>query len=190
MRSSGSTRKRPDRRIRVGVVLVGDDDPRRCTGRRLIRLGLAREVRDAAGPSDRPVVLDPYSAVPLTAADRTRASAGGLVAVDCSWNRLSASRSGHPRSGGSSIGSGARRLPILVAANPQHFGRLGELNTVEALAAALYLLGRPGEAVRLLSGFAGGPTFLELNRERLDRYARAQSVEELVESERALFGGR
>jgi pre-rRNA-processing protein TSR3 len=76
---------------------------------------------------------------------------------------------------------------MLVAGNPQHFGRLGELNTAEALAAALHLVGRPDEAHELLAGFAGGPAFLELNRERLERYARASSPEALVREERALF---
>ena len=109
------------------------------------------------------------------------------MAVDCSWNRLSG---GHargaptpaPRPAGPS-----RRLPLLLAGNPQHYGRVGELNTAEALAAALYVLGEPAAAARLLEGFAGGPAFLTMNRERLDRYARAASPEELRAEERSLF---
>ena len=77
---------------------------------------------------------------------------------------------------------------MLVATNPQHFGRVGELNTAEALAAALHLLGRPAEARRLLDGFAGGAAFLDVNHERLARYERAGSPEQLVREERALFG--
>ena len=135
-------------------------------------------------------MLDPYATVPLTSADRPRADAHGLVAVDCSWNRLSARHArGLPRT---AVVHGAvgRRLPILVASNPQHYGRLGELNTAEALAAALVLLGEPEDAARLLEGFAGGPAFFELNRERLARYAGASSPEELVREERGLFAER
>lgn len=187
MRSSGSTLSLPERPIRIGIVLVGDDQPRKCTGRRLVHLGLATEVRLPPGTRTRPVVLDPYARRPLTSADRPRVEADGLVAVDCSWNRLS---SRHQRAGTSeTIGRVpvGRRLPMLIAANPQHFGRLGELNTAEALAAALWLLGYPRQAARILAGFAGGPAFLDLNRERLDRYARASSPEELVREERSLF---
>jgi len=78
---------------------------------------------------------------------------------------------------------------MLLAANPQHFGRWGELNTAEALAAALWLLGHRDEANRLLDGFAGGPAFFEVNRERLARYARATSADRLLREERRLFGG-
>jgi pre-rRNA-processing protein TSR3 len=187
MRSSGSTRSPPSRPIRLGVVVVGDDHARLCTGRRLVRLGLAREVGRSSARSDGPIVLDPYATVPLSAADRPRAEADGLVAVDCSWNRLAASRSRGPPPGGPR--AHARRLPILVATNPQHFGRLGELNTAEALAAALWVVGRQGDARRLLAGFAGGPAFLEVNAERLDRYGRARTADEVVRAERALFGG-
>jgi len=187
MGSSGSTPSPPDRPIRLGIVLVGDDHPRKCTGRRLVRLGLAVEVRPPRGGRARPVVLDPYARLPLTAADRPRAEADGLVAIDCSWNRLSARRERDEDAGVGVRGGANRRLPMLVASNPQHFGRLGELNTVEALAAALWLLGRPREAQRILAGFAGGSAFLLLNRDRLDRYSHAASPDVLVREERAFF---
>jgi pre-rRNA-processing protein TSR3 len=82
-----------------------------------------------------------------------------------------------------------RRLPILVAANPQHYGRLTELNTVEALAAAVYLLGRRAQAEHLLEGFRGGPQFLEINRARLDAYAAAVDADAVRAVEQELFGG-
>jgi pre-rRNA-processing protein TSR3 len=78
---------------------------------------------------------------------------------------------------------------MLLAANPQHFGRLGELNTVEALAAALVVLGRRAQAQSLLAGFAGGNAFLAMNAERFGRYARARSGAAIARSERLLFGG-
>ncbi len=187
MRSSGSTRSLPDGPIRLGIVLVGDDHPRACTGRRLLRRGLARELPPSAASAGRAIVLDPYAEVPLTRADEPRARRAGLVAVDCSWNRLAASRA--KRTGARPAPPGSRRLPMLLAANPQHFGRVGELNTVEALAAALWLLGHREEARRLLDGFAGGPAFLEVNRERLEHYARASTAERLVREERVVFGG-
>jgi pre-rRNA-processing protein TSR3 len=189
MRSSGSTPNRPEPAIRLGIVLVGDDHARACTGRRLLRQGLARKVGRPGSEAGRAVILDPYAPVPLSAADRSRARSAGVVAVDCSWNRLSSAHAKDPRPAGLRDGGRERRLPMLLAANPQHFGRVGELNTAEALAAALCVLGQGAEARRLLEGFAGGRAFFELNRERLERYARAASADELLREERALFGG-
>ncbi len=188
MRSSGSTLSPPEPRVRLALVVVGDDHPRACTGRRLVRLGLARQIPRLPTGRSSALILDPYAPVPLSPADARRAASGGLVALDCSWNRLS---SAHERqTGGSRSGrsGGARRLPMLLAGNPQHFGRLGELNTAEALAAALWLLGARTAAARLLEGFAGGAAFLQMNAERLARYARAGTPDRLVEEERALFG--
>jgi len=187
MRSSGSTPSPPEAAIRLSVVLVGDDHPRACTGRRLIRQHLAREASAAAARAGRAIVLDPYAPVPLTRADQARALHGGILAVDCSWNRLSADRSRGPDVRPIRGPAGARRLPMLLAANPQHFGRLGELNTAEALAAALFLVGRLAQAHALLAGFAGGRAFFEVNRERLEHYAAASSPEELLREERAAF---
>jgi pre-rRNA-processing protein TSR3 len=78
---------------------------------------------------------------------------------------------------------------VLVAANPQHYGRLTQLTTVEAFCAALSILGREAEAERVIEGFAGGPEFLAINRARLDRYRSASGPDEVLTAEKALFGG-
>jgi len=189
MRSSGSTRKPPPKSaLRLFVVLAGEDHPKACTGRRLLRwrrvVRLPRE--DASSPS--PVVLDPYAPTPLSAADLGAAERGGLLAVDCSWNRL-ASRGTFPGAGSRNRSRGThRRLPILIAANPQHYGRVAELNTVEALSAALSVLGRVEAAEQLMEGFRGGAEFLEVNRTRLDRYRAAADPVDVAALEKELFG--
>jgi ribosome biogenesis protein Tsr3 len=133
MRSSGSTRSpRAECPVRLFIALAGEDHPKACTGRRLLARGLARPARTGSRTPGRPITLDPHAALPLSAMDRSRVDASGLLAVDCSWNQLAArgrlptdpTDSGHPPP--------RRRLPILVAANPQHYGRMTELNTVEA----------------------------------------------------------
>lgn len=188
MRSSGSTPNRRSRRpIARYVLVVGDDHPKACTGRRLLRQGLARPT-PPRNLGRGPILLDPFAPDPLSGADLGTAEREGIAAVDCSWNRLS--ERGHLRDRGPR-GAGAglpRRLPLLVATNPQHFGRIGQLNTVEALGAALYLLDRPSEARELLQGFAGGEALLEVNRLRLERYRGLRSPEEVRATERALFG--
>jgi len=188
MRSSASTPSRsPSHRIRLLVLVAGEDHPKACTGRRLIRWGRATDANRAAhGPG---VVLDPFASVPLSGADRGAALRGGLLAVDCSWNRLS-DRGALPQGAVDRVAAGIRRrLPILVATNPQHYGRLAQLNTVEALAAGAYILGSPPEARTLLEGFHGGAEFLSINAERLDRYRSAADPEATLRAERALFGG-
>ncbi len=188
MRSSGSTpTDRPERTIPLGIVLVGDDDPKRCTGRRLIARGWAAELR---GRSVLPgsVLLDPRAATPLSRADRWSARRGGLVAVDCSWNRLEGRRALLLERGSRPGAIHHRRLPWLVAANPQHYGRVAELNTAEALAASLYLLGEPERAQRLLTEFPGETTLLRLNEAWLARYADADGPHAVTAIEQRFFG--
>lgn len=133
------------------------------------------------------MVLDPYAPQPLSRADRPTAERYGILAIDCSWNRLSL-RGGFSEAEGDAAPR-HRRLPFLIATNPQHYGRLGELNTAEALGAALFLLGHPKEAAGLLEGFAGGPAFLDINRDRLDRFARAVDGDATLRIERAIYSG-
>lgn len=189
MGSSGSTPTTPpEGRVRLRLSVAGEDHPRACTGRRLIRLGLAERV-DLGRPIPRgAILLDPHAPVPLSRSDRPGALAGGLFGVDCSWNRL-AHRGGYPAEPRGVPGAQRRRLPYLLAGNAQHYGRLGELNTAEALAAGLYLLGEIDRATGLLEGFPGGASFLRLNEVRLRRYADCAAPEETRRAEAELFGG-
>jgi len=191
MPSSGSTRNPRDRPgpVRLFIVLAGEDHPKACTGRRLLHRGLARRVSRIEGIVPPPVVLDPYASEPLAAADRKAVVQGGILAVDCSWNRLT-HRGRFPGTDADDRDRGLRRrLPFLIATNPQHYGRPAQLNTVEALAAALYLVGRAEDAARILRGFRGSDAFLPVNRERLDAYARARDAAAVLAVERRLFGG-
>jgi pre-rRNA-processing protein TSR3 len=170
------------------VLLVGEDHAKACTGRRLLHRGLARPISVHSPSARGAIVLDPHADRPLSPTDRTRALRAGVLAIDCSWNRLG-ERGRLPALGGAvSAHAAHRRLPILLAANPQHYGRPTELNTVEALAAATFLLGHRAQAERLLDGFRGGPGFLLLNRDRLTAYAGSPDALRVRDAERALFG--
>lgn len=191
MGSSGSTPSRPPRTpLRLFLVLAGEDHPRACTGRRLLRWGRAQRVRSEDAGFPRPIVLDPFSVTPLSAADKDAAEKGGLLAVDCSWNRL-ASRGTFPGTKPRNRSRGThRRLPLLIATNPQHYGRVAQLNTVEALSAALSILGRREEAEKLLLGFRGADEFLTANRDRFERYRMAGEPADVVAAEKSFFGSR
>jgi len=155
---------------------MNECDPKKCTALKLARHGVVRLVRRIP---TRAVVLNPFSEVAFSPADRGVVERWGLVVVDCSWkNADSVFRK---------IRHG-RCLPFLIAANPINYGHVGKLSSAEALAAALYIIGYREEAKRVLSLFKWGPHFFELNREYLEAYANASSSEEVVGVQKRLMG--
>lgn len=154
------------------VRYEGDDDPDKCTARKLSRFDLAELHRsDRATPGG--VVLNPHAERALSPADAELARERGLVALDCSWESAGEKQF--------SMRGEHRALPYLVAANPVNFGRPMELTTVEAFAAGLHILGEPEQADEILSKFTWGETFSELNEEPLRRYSECEDSSEIVE---------
>jgi pre-rRNA-processing protein TSR3 len=153
--------------VEIHVRYEGDDDPDKCTARKLERFDLATLHRvDRETPYG--VVLNPHAEQALSPADATET----LVALDCSWESAGEKRF--------SLRGEHRALPYLVAANPVNFGRPFQLTTVEAIAAALCIFGERAHAERVLSKFRWGETFLELNDEPLRRYADCADSTEVV----------
>ncbi len=152
-------------------------NPKACTGLKLGRFYLAKVFYTPRGIPRDAIVLSPFASRVISRGDADRASKG-LVVLDCSWEKATevfeALR-----------GRVAPRvLPFLLAANPVNYGKARKLSTVEAFASALYIVGREGEAREVLSKFKWGPSFLELNRELLARYAGAKDGEEIARIER------
>lgn len=162
---------------RVTIYHANQCDPKRCTGLKLKRHGLARLVNKTRFLPKRAVVLNPFSEIAFSPADRERVEAFGLVALDCSWEHAEKVLL-------KQVKGTSRCLPILIAGNPVNFGKATKLTTVEALAAALYIAGFKQKAEELLSIFSWGHTFLELNQALLENYASAQDSTEIVEMQR------
>ena len=160
--------------MELHVRYEGDDDPDKCTARRLAQFDLVGLHRsDRATPYG--IVLDPLAEQALSPADGPDHDGGGLnrlVALDCSW--VSADEDAFDLQGVH------RALPFLVAANPVNYGRPFRLTTAEALAAACYILGDPDLASEVMEPFRWGETFLELNAEPLRRYADCEDSTEVV----------
>ncbi|MGC9435626.1 MAG: DUF367 family protein [Methanomicrobiales archaeon] len=144
-------------------------DPRRCTIRKLSRRGLVRELRSVRAIPAGTILLDPTAERALSPADR---GAPSLTVLDTSWEVFDDLRVPARR---------RRALPFLVAANPVNFGRPFRLTSVEALAAALCILGEREQAEEILARFGWGMRFLEVNEEPLALYAAARSSREVVE---------
>lgn len=153
--------------VELHVRYEGDDDPEKCTARKLARFDLVSlHQSDQSTPPG--LVLNPHADRALSPADE----GNRLIALDCSWETANEARF--------SLRGMHRALPFLVAANPVNYGRPFRLSTVEALAAGLIILGARELAVHLLDKFRWGETFLELNAEPLERYAACSNSADVV----------
>ena len=168
------------KQVKIIVYHAGQCDPKKCTGLKLKRHGFVRIVRQLKFLPKRAVVLNPFSEIAFSPADRKRIEDFGLVGLDCSWEHAEKVLLKHVR-------GTSRCLPILIAGNPVNFGKPTKLTTVEALVAALYIAGFKEEALQLLSIFKWGHTFLEINQERLESYAKAKDSTAVVELQEHLL---
>merc|ERR1719383_776976 len=159
-------------RVKLAMWDLGQCDRNRCTGTRLARQGLIKELRLGAGHPG--VCLTPVGRAPVSWEDRELMRARGLSVVDCSWNRLDEVPFGQCKS------KAPRLLPWLLAANPVNWGRPCKLSCAEALAAALFVCGWQEEAVEVLSRFKWGHSFFSINADILDRYASCRTSDQVL----------
>ena len=157
--------------MELHIRYEGDDDPAKCTARKLAKFDRATLHRSHR-ETPYGIVLNPHAEQALSPADRDVAETGALVALDCSWESAGEAQF--------SLAGEHRALPYLVAANPVNFGRPMQLTTVEALAAALVIVGEREQADDILSKFTWGETCLELNDEPLRRYADCADSTDIV----------
>lgn len=120
------------------------------------------------------IVLDPYAEKCISHEDVSIAHKQGILAIDCSWKHaehvFASLQKTRP----------CRALPFLVAANPINFGKAFKLTTLEAVAAAVFILGEQQQAERLLQLYKWSPHFLVLNKEPLVEYQQAKTSKEII----------
>jgi pre-rRNA-processing protein TSR3 len=164
----------------VFVLLLKQDDPRKCTAAKLARHGLVKALFKMKQIPRRSIVLDPFASEILLPSDRGLAQENGLAAVDCSWEKVQAAFAVRMRGEG-------RRLPTLLAANPVNYAKPHKLSSAEALAAALHIMGFRERARQLLALFKWGAGFLTLNSQPLESYSSVSTVAEMSVAEAQYF---
>lgn len=147
-------------------------DPKKCSGRKLARLGLIKTLK--VGQRFPGMVLSPVGTMTVAPDDRKIIEASGLAVIDCSWARIDETPFDRMKS------PQPRLLPFLIAANPINYGKPCKLSCVEAVAAALYIVGLKAEAKWYMNKFSWGHTFIELNEELLEAYANCTNREEIL----------
>ncbi|MBY8999695.1 MAG: DUF367 family protein [Candidatus Heimdallarchaeota archaeon] len=160
------------KKIQVSICNFHTCNPKMCTAQKIIKTKKAIEIQ-VTHIKFHSIVLTPLSFIALSPEDRETAINNGLVGVDCSWNNIAGGEEALSR------GSG-RALPFLVAANPTNYGKPSKLSTLEAIAAALYILGDKKQSQEILSLVKWGNEFLKINQNYLDKYSEAKNSKEVV----------
>lgn len=142
----------------IRILCFDQDDPKKCTAKRLERFNLSDNHSTFKTLPPMGLVLDPFSEKILSDTDIPLAEVGGIVGVDCSWNRASETFSRLRL-----MGLEPRSLPLVTPANPVNSGKVGKLTTAEAIASALLICGQLEQAQKIMSVFKWGPAFLKLN---------------------------
>jgi pre-rRNA-processing protein TSR3 len=170
--------KKHGNEITLYVFHTNQCDPKKCTGKKLARLGKAKIVKTLRQIPHNTIILNPASSKALSKEDGILAEKGGIAVLDCSWEKAEDLLFKLRKRGKS------RALPYLVAANPTNFGKPFKLSTAEAFGAALYILGYKEQARSVMGKFKWGPHFLKMNEIPLEEYSNAESSQEVVKAQK------
>ncbi len=170
--------------VPLHVIHLDQDDPKKCTSRRMQRFGHCRIHTDIRRSPKRGILLDPLAGLLLGPDDRSDIERGGaLVGLDCSWKQIDESieyLNKRTRLNG-------RTLPVVLAANPVSWGKPGRLSNAEAFAVSLVLLGRWEQAHRIMQPFNYSDQFFQLNEQPLEAYSNATTNDQLAELQWEFF---
>ena len=75
------------RSLRIEAIHLDQDDPKKCTARKLERAGLIKCKSHFTGTQEG-VLPDPLADHILSPADSRLVVGGSLVALDCSWKKI------------------------------------------------------------------------------------------------------
>jgi len=166
--------------ILISLIAYRDNscDPKKCTVKKLQKFGMINVVNKITHVPKTTLLLDPTAEYVISPLDRKWVTS--ITALDCSWIVLDTTNLNPWKN--------RRALPYLVAANPVNFGKPFTLTSVEAIAAALVILGEREQAENILKKFNWGLNFLKLNEEPLEEYANAKNSEEVLKIQSEYIG--
>ena len=157
--------------IPVFVYDKNQCDPKKCTAKRMLKFGLAKEAKTLHAIPKGSIVLSPFAEKALSP-DDIKYARHGLVVMDLTWTNIDE----FPRP----KGTNDHALPYMLASNPINWGRPMELNSAEAVMASLFILGEREQAETFLGRFNWAPEFMRLNGELLEEYSSAKDSTEVV----------
>lgn len=161
--------------VNLFIYHAAEDDPKKCSARKLYKFRLARLERDIKRMPKGTILLNPFAEKSLSKEDQEIAEKRGILAVDCSWKKA------EEHFGYLDKRNHSRALPFVIAVNPVNYGKPFKLSTVEAFATALYILGYTDKAHEILSIYKWGPHFITFNKELLEKYRKAKNSTEIIE---------
>jgi pre-rRNA-processing protein TSR3 len=163
-----------NKEMRLWVYHTAEDDPKKCSAKKLHRFGYAHLASKMDKIPSGLILLNPFAKKSISAEDIKIARRSGIVALDCSWKTAEEQfplmkKRFH-----------SRALPFVVAVNPVNYGKPLKLTTLEAFAAALYILNEVDQAKKIVQLYKWAPHFLEMNREPLEEYRKAKKSAEII----------
>ena len=153
--------------MKLQVLMFYQDDPRKCTAAKMVKFGLAQNIKKIGSKG---LVLDPFSEKTLLPSSKSLINS--IVGIDCSWNLANEAFS-------KKFHGIKRKLPPLLAGNPVNYAKLNKLSTVEALSSSLFILGFKDQSLLLLDKFKWGHTFYDLNKNLLNEYSKLENEEQI-----------
>ena len=154
--------------MKIQVLMLKQDDPKKCSAAKLVKFGLAKNVKKT---SAKTLILDPFAKKSIMPSDKKLVTS--ITAIDCSWNLAD-------KAFATKFSGIHRKLPPLFAGNPVNYSKLNKLTTVEAIAATVFILGNKDLSLELLDKFKWGHTFFELNQNLLEDYSKLKSEDEII----------
>jgi len=152
--------------IRLIIYYRSQDDPKKCSAKKMGRLDLARLEKNFSKLPKRLLLLDPFAEKVVSPLDREIARKKGIIALDCSWKNAKTEfyrvRKYHY----------PRRLPFLLASNEVNYGKPFKLTTAEAFIATLWIIGELEQAKDIAKHFKWGETFFKINEELIEGFRK------------------
>jgi len=161
--------------IRLWVYHTAEDDPKKCSARKMARFGLVNLASSMKRIPPGLILLDPFAEKSFSPEDADIACPHGILALDCSW------KTAEEQFAHASHLHHSRALPFVIAVNPVNYGKPLKLSTLEAFVTALYILGKLKQAKTLVNLYKWAPHFLTMNQEPLEEYRTAKTSADIIE---------